>query len=283
MRRGAVIAAVLLVGGSWALAQQEPSPLAPEIVPPRVFIGPAVGYNRSFHPANIASFATQAECPVFRSSSANGFFLGATGEVILGDPRTSRSSIIVRLMFDNLPATFKEAGGAYPSRIPLTIDGQDTTVIIKTSTQHVLSVSYYALNAEVLYRLDIGAIPLGVVVGPTVGVPVRATLQQRFELVEPEFVDIAGRRYIPVFERDETQPGYRYENNDRAIVIRDGDIEERTGLRLGVKAGLQYEFTLGRWRVMPGMFYNFAITKVTKRENWRANALQLGVDFRTAF
>jgi hypothetical protein len=34
---------------------------------------------------------------------------------------------------------------------------------------------------------------------------------------------------------------------------------------------------------MPGMFYNFAITKVTSRENWRANALQLGVDFRTAF
>jgi hypothetical protein len=52
---------------------------------------------------------------------------------------------------------------------------------------------------------------------------------------------------------------------------------------VGIKAGLQYELTLGRWRVMPGMFYNFAITKVTSRENWRANALQLGVDFRTAF
>jgi hypothetical protein len=280
MRRGAIIAAALLVGGSWALAQQEPSPLAPEIVPPRVFIGPAVGYNRSFHPANIASFAAQAECPVFRNSSANGFFLGATGEIILGDPRSSRSSIIVRLVFDNLPATFKEVGGAYPSRIPVTIGGQDTTVIINTSTQHVLSVSYYALNAEVLYRLDIGAIPLGVVVGPTFGVPVRATLQQRYELVEPEFVDVGGRRYYVQFEPD---PNYRYQNNGRMIIIRDGDIEERTGLRAGIKAGLQYELTLGRWRVMPGMFYNFAITKVTSRENWRANALQLGVDFRTAF
>jgi hypothetical protein len=45
----------------------------------------------------------------------------------------------VRLVFDNLPATFKEAGGAYPSRVPVTIGGQDTTVIINTSTQHVLS------------------------------------------------------------------------------------------------------------------------------------------------
>jgi hypothetical protein len=109
---------------------------------------------------------------------------------------------------------------------------------------------------------------------------VRATLQQRYELVEPEFVDIGGRRYYVQFEPD---PNYRYENNGRTIIIRDGDIEERTGLRAGIKAGLQYELTLGRWRVMPGMFYNFAITKVTSRENWRANALQLGVDFRTAF
>jgi hypothetical protein len=128
---------LLLLGGlsagiisTWA--QLEPSPLAPEVVPPRIFIGPAAGYNRSFHTANIASFATQTECPVFERGSANGFFLGVTAEYILGDPRTSRSSVIMRIMFNNLPTSFEVAGDNYPSRLTATIDGRDTQVVINT-------------------------------------------------------------------------------------------------------------------------------------------------------
>ncbi|MCS6965528.1 MAG: hypothetical protein NZ473_01995 [Candidatus Kapabacteria bacterium] len=264
-------------------AQLEPSPLAPEIVPPRIFIGPATGYNRSFHTANIASFATQTECPVFERGSANGFFLGVTAEYILGDPKTSRSSVIMRITFDNLPTNFELAGDNYPSRLTATIDGRDTQVVVSTSTQHVAEVSYYTLNAELLYRLDIGGLPVGIVVGPTFGFPIKGTFQQRYELTSPDFVEIAGRRYIPVFARDTADPTLRYTNNDRTIIVRDGDIEERSGFRLGVKAGLQYELTFGRWRLIPGIYYNFGVTKVTSRENWRVNALQMGVDFRTAF
>ncbi|GBD06521.1 hypothetical protein HRbin21_00314 [bacterium HR21] len=279
---------LLLLGGlsagiisTWA--QLEPSPLAPEVVPPRIFIGPAAGYNRSFHTANIASFATQTECPVFERGSANGFFLGVTAEYILGDPRTSRSSVIMRIMFNNLPTSFEVAGDNYPSRLTATIDGRDTQVVINTSTRHVAEVSYYTLDAELLYRLDIGELPVGVVVGPTFGFPIRGTFQQRYELTSPDYVDIGGRRYIPVFARDTTDPTLRYTNNDRTIIVKDGDIEARTGFRLGIKAGLQYELTVGRWRVLPGIFYTFGVTKVTSRENWRVNALQMGVDFRTAF
>ncbi|MCS7176198.1 MAG: hypothetical protein NZ960_01010 [Candidatus Kapabacteria bacterium] len=275
--------AAQLVASIAAFAQLEPSPLAPEIVPPRIFIGPAAGYNRSFHTANIASFATQAECPVFERGSANGFFLGVTAEYILGDPRTSRSSVIMRLMFDNLPTRFEVTGGAYPSRLPVMIAGRDTHVIVNTATRHVAEVSYYTFNAELLYRLDIGGLPVGIVVGPTIGLPVRGTFQQRYELTSPNYVEIEGRRYIPVFVRDTTDPGLRYTNNDRTIIVRDGDIEERSSLRLGAKAGVQYELTFGRWRVIPGIYYNFGITKVTSRENWRVNAIQAGVDFRTAF
>lgn len=275
----------LLMGASVATlwAQLEPSPLAPEVVPPRVFIGPAAGYDRSFHTANIASFATQAECPVFERGSANGFFVGVTAEYILGDPRSSRSSVILRLLFDNLPTTFEVTGDNYPSRLSVTLDGRDTQIVINTSTRHVAQVSYYILNAELLYRLDIGQLPVGVVVGPTFGFPIKGTFQQRYELTSPDYVEIGGRRYIPVFVRDESDPTLRYTNNDRTIIVRNGDIEERTGFRLGIKAGLQYELTLGRWRVLPGIFYNFGVTKVTSRENWRVNALQMGVDFRTAF
>jgi len=266
-----------------AFAQLEPSPLAPEVVPPRVFIGPAAGYNRSFHTANIASFATQTECPVFERGSSNGFFLGVTAEYILGDPRTSRSSITLRLMFNNLPSSFEVAGDNYPSRLTATIDGRDTQIVINTSTRHVAQVSYYTVDAELLYRIDIGSLPVEVVVGPTFGFPIRGTFQQRYELTSPEYVDIGGRRYIPVFARDTTDPTLNYTNNDRTIIVRDGDIEQRSGFRLGIKAGLQYELTVGRWRVLPGIYYNFGVTKVTSRENWRVNALQMGVDLRTAF
>lgn len=283
MRRTFLLLGGLFLGILAVWAQQEPSPLAPEVVPPRIFIGPAAGYNRSFHTANIASFATQTECPVFERGSANGFFLGATAEYMLGDPRTSRSSVIMRIVFNNLPVSFDVAGDNYPSRLTATIDGRDTQIVINTSTRHVSEISYYTLDAELLYRLDIGELPVGVVVGPTFGFPIRGTFQQRYELTSPDYVDIAGRRYIPVFARDTTDPTLRYTNNDRTIIVKDGDIEQRSGFRLGIKAGVQYELAVGRWRVLPGIFYNFGITKVTSRENWRVNALQMGVDFRTAF
>ncbi len=283
LQRFLLLTAAIGASSSLTWAQLEPSPLAPEVVPPRVFIGPAAGYDRSFHTANIASFATQAECPVFERGSANGFFVGVTAEYILGDPRTSRSSVILRLLFDNLPTTFEVVGDNYPSRLSVTLEGRDTQIVINTSTRHVAQVSYYLLNAELLYRMDIGELPVGVVVGPTFGFPVKGTFQQRYELTSPDYVEIGGRRYIPVFVRDESDPTLGYTNNDRTIIVRDGDIEERSGFRLGIKAGLQYELTLGRWRVLPGIFYNFGVTKVTGRENWRVNALQMGVDFRTAF
>ncbi|MDQ1267164.1 MAG: hypothetical protein QG635_2318 [Bacteroidota bacterium] len=83
---------------------------------------------------------------------------------------------------------------------------------------------------------------------------------------------------------DNGEPTLRYENTDRTMVVKDEDIEGANGFRFGIKAGVQYEIiTGGKWYVVPGIFYNFGLTKVSStREDWRIDALQIGVDVRFA-
>jgi len=77
--------------------------------------------------------------------------------------------------------------------------------------------------------------------------------------------------------------GYQSTDNDRTIIIKEGDIPESNAFRFGVKAGVQYEIiTAGRTYIVPAIYYNFGITNLSSRENWRVNSLQMGVDIRFA-
>ncbi len=255
-------------------------PLTPVEKKPSIYMGPVLGYNKSMHSVELKTFAQDPLCPTFVNGSNNGFFAGWSFEYLLGEPEVSNSSIIARLLYNNLPASMEQPDLDMPTRV-VEINGADTTEIIQnTSILHTNEVKYDIITFEVMYKfnpLQGGALKgFGVTFGPTFDFALTKTQEQRMDLIRP--LNAQFKRN----EADIANKGYKYENNDRSIVIMDGDIPNSSAFRLGIKAGVQYEILLGRggMYVVPSIHYNFGLTNLNSDFGWRVNAIQIGVDLR---
>lgn len=247
--------------------QELANPLIPAKARPRIYIGPVGGFNRAMHSSGFQSVSGDVLCPDFTSGADNGYYFGFSGEYLLGPPKGSTASIIMRVVYNTFPGKYAESGDQLPS-----LDDNNQPVI--STVRHVADIQYNTVDLEIIYKLNLFDTPLGVVVGPTAGVPMTATREQRMELVEP-----LNARFDPTKFPDNE---YKYLNNNRAILTGEGDIEDRAGVRVGIKAGLQYELVMGRLLLVPCVYYNFGVTKVSPANNLRINALQMGVDLRFA-
>ena len=259
------------------LKAQASNPLMPDYKRPPIYIGPTIGYNRSMHSVELKSFADEALCPVFENGSSSGFWAGITWEQPLGELKNSTSSIIVRAMYSLLPASLEVAGNRYPSYIPIVDQNGVVTgsEIAYSSTVHTNEVTYNIVSVEACYKLNpFQGMNLGFTIGPTFDYVLTKDHDQQFNLVEPLNAQ---------FKKDADSP-FEYTNNDRTIIVEKGEIPESAPFRLGIKAGVQYEIILkNRAYVVPAIYYNFGVTELTSQEDWRVNALQIGVDVRFAF
>lgn len=246
------------------------NPLMPKEKVSPIYVGPVLGYNRSLHSVTLPSFALDDLCPKFENGTQNGFYAGISFEYLLGDPANSKSSIIARVLYNSLPAELEEGGDPYPSRVE---DLSGNEVIIISTTRHTQKVAYNLITFEAQYKLNFFESTLGVTVGPTFDFAMTKTHVQKFELLEP--LEAQFKR-----PEDWEKKIIRYENNDRTIITKDGDIENASGFRLGLKAGIQYEILLGRMYVVPSASYNFGVTNLVSDQDWRVNAIQMGVDVR---
>jgi len=257
------------------LAQDLNDPLRPTYQRPPIYIGPVFGYNRSMHSVNLASF-DEAICPRFQDGDANGFYVGLSWEQMLGEAATSNSSFIVRVLYNTMPANLETSENPIPSLVTVVdANGNPTSeVILNSSTIHTQEINYSMITGEVMYKLNpISGLPLGITIGPTFDFAMSKTQDQRYKLVLPLEAQ---------FKKNDAS-GYTYVDNDRTIIIKEGDIPESSSFRFGLKAGLQYEIvTSGKMYIVPSVYYNFGVTNLSSRENWRVNALQVGVDIRFA-
>jgi hypothetical protein len=178
-----------------------------------------------------------------------------------------------------MPASLEVSENPIPSLITIVDDqgnpqGED---VINSSTIHTQDITYSLITAEVMYKINpIPGIPLGFTIGPTFDYALTRNQDQRYTLVLP--LEAQFRRNDEIaLER-----GYRYVNDDRTIIVKEGEIPDSQGFRLGIKAGMQIELLAGKWTVVPGIFYNYGVTNLSSAENWRVNVLQMGVDFRYA-
>lgn len=252
------------------------TPLDPRKAPPRIYIGPVGGYNYSVHtgefasiPGNIAGNAIP--CPVFQGGTNNGFYAGGTVEYLLGNPKDAVSSIIGKLVYNNMPGNFELDGTPYqvvgPNGAP-----------VNTTVQHVNEVKYHTIDLDILYKLNLFGTSFGVVGGLTGGYSLgTAQHDQRFQLIDP-----ISAQFVP--DPDAAAKGLTYSSDFRTITISQGDLPNTNAVRVGIKAGVQYELPLfgNKFNLVPHAFYNFGITKLTNAENWRVNAFQTGVDLRFA-
>ena len=269
---------VLVLGFMMAgmtFAQDLNNPLVPTYQRPPIYIGPVFGYNRSMHSVNLASF-DEAICPRFQDGDANGFYVGLSWEQMLGEAATSNSSFIVRVLYNTMPANLETSENPIPSLVTVVNANGDpiSETILNSSTIHTQEINYAMITGEVMYKLNpISGLPLGFTIGPTFDFAMSKTQDQRYKLVLP----------LEAQFKKNADAGYTYVDNDRTIIIKEGDIPESEAFRFALKAGIQYEIiTSGKMYIVPAVYYNFGITNLSSRENWRVNALQMGVDIRFA-
>jgi hypothetical protein len=251
-----------------------------------ILIGPVFGYNRSMHTADIPSFAGDALCPTFSDGSNNGFYGGLSIEYLFGKQGASTQSLIFRGTYSTLPAYFEEGGDTYPSEVierdPVTNEIVNR-YLIESSTLHSNEITYDLFEVDVLYKLNFigNKQPLGLLVGPTFGFGLTKNWNQQYKLIEPlnvqfeeEFIDNNGDGVNDI----------SYSADRRTIYLEDGEIENSSSFRFGLKVGLQYEIQIGNgWMLVPVVMYNLGVTNLSTDLDWRVNALQMGIDLRYAW
>ncbi len=245
--------------------EEEESPLVAASNKKPLYVGPIVGINKVITTGEFASFATQTQCPLFKDGTGTGWFAGITFEYLIGDAKTSKSSFIARVIYDNFPTSFTVRGDQLPSLVHLP-SGEDQ--IITSTVQHVSELKYTTLDIDLAYRFNLGNTPLGITAGVTPGFAMTQSVVQKFQLLSPDNV-----QFVP----DST--AIRYEDNNRTAILQDGPLKNGNKLRIALKIGLQYEFILKRMTIIPSVHYNIGVTNMSD-ESWRVNALQFGIEAR---
>ena len=260
------------------------NPLVPVEKSKPIYVGPVIGYNKTMHTVDLLTFEAPTQlCKPFESGGSNGFYAGISFEYLLGDVKASQSSIIGRILFNSMPAFMEREQDDYPTlvRDPFC---ETCLIPIRTSTKHEAEVTYNLLTAEVCYKLNpIPKVPLGITIGPTFDFPISTKIYQTYKLIgDPLNAQFRG----PITQEEIDlwiSKGWKLIENDRTILIQDGPIKEANPLRLGLKVGIQYEIITGtQMYIVPAVYYNLGILKVTSKDDWWVNAIQIGVDVRWA-
>jgi len=250
---------------------QYANPLLPSKKATPIYFGPAGGVNIMGHSMDKP---TIEQCNVFQSAAGLGIYAGLTLERLFGDVATSSSSVIFRVLFNMYPGTNTIDDIPYNAYDPINDRPVSTTV------QDGLDISYNAVTFEVMYKINpIPAMGLGIVVGPAIDYILTKNVKQKYSILTPT------NAQFPLDLLDK-YPGAIFEDEYRRIaIIYDGEIEEASSIRFGIKAGVQYEILLGsKLYIAPALAYNFGITNVTTtKHSWRVSPIQIGMDLRFAF
>jgi hypothetical protein len=262
----AALGALLLLTAPEAQAQSdESSPIRSAGERPSFLIGPVVGVNQNFHSGGFRTVSSDESCPVFTSGGGVGFLGGASAEINAGP----KSGVVARLTYESRPGTFENE---LPESYILPEDG---TEAVKQTVVATSEVSYSILNAEVLYKYEVaqaGPLKIGVAAGPAFGLVLSGHNRQVQDLITPENA------------RFSNESNLTEENGGRRLVFFDGDLPDRNGIRLSLKAGVQAETGLfgNEWIMTPGLYYDFGLSDVTSGDNWQLNTLSFVIDFRHA-
>ncbi len=284
MKRSVIIVLGLLLISITGLFAQDPnSAIDLTYVKDPIFLGLTAGYNRVMHSVTLPSFDQQGDlCPKFENGSDNGFWLGITYEHFFGDLANSRQSLIFRALYSTYPSYLEVGGEEYPTQIRYYDDAGKLTnqKIVYSSTMNTQTIKYAVASLEVSYKIKpIEGINLGITVTPTFDYALTRTFDQRFELINPQNAQFEVNQSLI-----EDKTILRYENNDRTIIVNEGNIPNSSAFRIGLKAGIQYEINIpGGFYIVPALYYNFGITNLTSNNDWRVSALQIGIDIRRPF
>lgn len=270
------ISTISLLSSISGYSQSSNNPIEDAPTGKPIYVGPVLGYNRTFHSADLPTANPVALCPIFTNGDNNGFFAGASIEFLIGT-KDSKSSIIGRVLYNTFPASFSQKSGeAEAGGLP--IIGLDDKPEL-TDVMHTNEVNYSTITMEVMYKFNFMG-GLGVVVGPSFDYALTRTQEQKMSLISP------SNAY---FKENPAETSIRYTDfvsgntKPRGIIMKEGEIPTSTAFRAALKAGIQYEIlTKSNMYIIPSLSYNLGLTSLTSEQTWRVSAIQIGVDVRFA-
>lgn len=282
----AVLSFVLFTGSAFAqrgVVDDYPDPLKPINKPTPIYVGPCAGLNIMGHSGKMPTFVGYPNCPNFNGATGMGIYAGLTMEYLFGDPTNSSSSLIFRAMYNMFPGSSTVKLDDYDVRTP---QGD----IVKSSVENVLDIQYNVATFEVMYKINpIEGYGLGIVVGPTADYGLTANRKHQLNLLSPNNAYFLRSNFKPeeleAIDAHTTWTTYSDGNvGSQSVTYSDGKLEGASSIRIGLKAGVQYEILLSpRIYIVPALAYNFGITTLSSDFTWRVSPIQVGVDMRIAF
>ena len=222
--------------------------------PSRLSVGPTFGYNIVGHKFSIPTYFNDETCScLFNSAEGSGLNAGISFGYLLGDVNTTRYSLVFRLSYNDFSATAKKKEDPYPI---IDINGQ-TLVSISEST---LGIDYKALSIDVMFQFKpIKQIGLGLIIGPSCDYLIAKNIISDLNLIKPVNAKFSEKSIEHI-------PGAKLKNNNSTIEFYNGDIEDASSLRFGLKVGVQYDLIISNSiYIVPYFAYNYGITKVTSK------------------
>jgi len=253
---------------AFAQGDESSNPLDPLVKKSKLLMGPVFGVNRNFHTGGYKVF-DEPLCPPFENGTGWGFAAGFTVEFLAGETW----SIVPRIMYETRP-------GLFVSEMPdvdVLVNSGNATQKVSQTVNLESSIKYNLATFDVLYKQEIlpitNTLRLAGMLGPAVSAALGDNNRQVQNLVLPENAKFINPRSLPA------------ENNGRTLVLRDSSIEQKSGIRFALRAGVLAEVGLFNNAIVmtPGVYYDYGLTKVTSAQNWSLNSFMILVDFRRAF
>jgi Outer membrane protein beta-barrel domain len=227
-----------------------PEPPVDNILTPGVqllLFGPYAGLNINMHSGKFATAQGDIICCEF--DGGNGF--GPVGGVKAFIPLADKLYLSPRLGYENLSGTFDAEPQMYPFL------GAGNTMEL-TTFQNELEATMHGVSFDLHAAYVLTSFGLYVTAGPSVSYLISADYTLTEKITNP--------------------PGVRYLDGGTEKQVYAGDLEITESAFFAVRGGLGALIELNnKLYLNPELLYGFALTPISKTDDWKANMLQVSI------
>lgn len=209
-------------------------------LPPTLLIGVSSGVNTALYWGMRPPDDLADDVTPVRSGFGMNPFMGVNAVWFFTDNKGA--ALTARISYDDRSFTMER-----PDRNLTFIDGNGE--VHSVSAQYQIAADYTLITSDILLSYELGGSGLSVLAGPSLGVVLSE--DRRDAHVPASGFAVA----------------YQFDAASRPL---------RFGLKSGLKYTLRSEHSM--WLV-PTIIYDFGLTKVKDGEDWRSDALMIGIDF----
>lgn len=215
-----------------------------------------------------------------------GYFAGIVLEYPLG--LGLGSSIVSKLYCNNFSYSYLNNGESY---ISIVDDGKGGSKAVNTETFWGWRGNYSLMSLDILPKIKIPFIDLGLFAGLSFSYLINSNYNEKYMISEPD--------YIQFYVNDEyIKQGYRYTDNNRTMILKEGEIPYKNNFRYSIKAGLNYDLLLSKYTISPFVTIDLPLNSVVNGVNqgctpeinairtgyhWKITYFQFGIDLKYLF